>query len=241
MRLDPADLRPFLLQHATLSPERVASFFKTGPGEYAHHDQFIGVPVPALRKVLPLLDHWDISQIKALLASPINEERLVALLLLVRRYRGASLESQQEIIRFYQHNLDQVNNWNLVDASAYQLLGAFLVTQQDRQVLLDLAESPCVWRRRIAIVATLALIKAGDLSWTLRLATLFFKDSHDLIHKATGWMLREAGKQDRNALQGFLNTHAPSMPRVMLRYAIEKLPNIARASYLSMKPQKVYH
>lgn len=205
------------------------TFFKTGKGDYSEHDQFIGVPVPALRKIAK--DHVSLSlpDIEYFLHSKINEHRQFAIILLVNRYKNAP----EEVYTFYMQKLDHINNWNLVDMSAHYILGDYLLTR-DRSMLLDMAKSPEMWERRIAIVATWAFIKQSDLDWTFRLAEILLQDSHDLIHKAVGWMLREAGKKDQQQLEKFLDKHTQNMPRTMLRYAIERFAEPLRQHYLCL-------
>ena len=206
-------------------------FFKTGAGHYAEHDKFIGVSVPNLRKIAKQFASMPLLQINTLLNSPINEERLLALILLVNQYKSADLIAKQQIYDFYLQNMHQVNNWNLVDASAHLIVGMHLY-KRDKKLLLNLAKSTSLWERRIAIVATWYFIKQDELSPTFKIAKLLIHDKHDLIHKAVGWMLREAGKRDVQQLMIFLEKYANQMPRTMLRYAIEKFPEPARRAYL---------
>ena len=147
------------------------------------------------------------------------------------QYQKAAIEAKKELYQFYLKNLKQVNNWNLVDSSAHLIIGAHLFNQ-DKAILLTLAKSEILWYRRIAIIATWYFIKNNDLKWTFKISTMLLNDQHDLIHKAVGWMLREAGKKDQNQLIKFLNQHASQMPRTMLRYSIEKFPDDQRKSYL---------
>jgi 3-methyladenine DNA glycosylase AlkD len=195
-------------------------FFKTGPGQYGEGDVFIGVKVPESRKIAKAhADSVDLPAIKQLLGSPVHEERLVALLMLViRSKRHGTLTA-----RFYLQNLNRVNNWDLVDLSAPSILGPYL-EGADRSLLYRLAKSKNVWKRRIAIVTTLHFIRNGDLDDTFRIAQILLQDEHDLIQKAVGWMLREAGKKDSAAEEEFLLSHYRKMPRTMLRYAIERFP-----------------
>ena len=212
------------------SPSAAAKFFKTGRGEYAEHDQFIGVPVPALRKIAKIYNALPLSSIKKLMQSPINEERLLALFILVKRYQTQPLTTYQ----FYLKNIKHINNWNLVDASAHLIIGAQLLND-DKSTLLNLARSKVLWERRIAIIATWYFIRHHEFNTTLKIAKILLKDEHDLIHKAVGWMLREMGKRDQSILLDFLDGNQHKMPRTMLRYAIEKLPENERLKYLSSK------
>lgn len=226
-----SSIQSHLQAAATLSNEKTKVFFKTGVGQYAEHDQFMGVTVPAVRKIAKNYQKLSLAEIQILIDSPMNEERLLALLILVNQYQKAEQDAKIELYEFYLRNLPQVNNWNLVDSSAHLILGAHLVNA-DKQVLLNLAQSEILWHRRIAIVATWYFIRKNDLVWTFKIARMLLNDHHDLIHKAVGWMLREAGKKDQNSLRLFLNEHAFKMPRTMLRYAIEKFPEHQRKEYL---------
>jgi len=215
-------------------PRPPVLFFKTGPGAYAEHDQFLGLAVPVIRKIIqPFLD-MRLSELVCLLESPFNEVRLAALLILLDQYQRSRHFDKGLRYAFYLENRRWINNWNLVDASAPGIIGAHLLhTPSD--ILMTLAQSLSLWDRRIAIVATLALIQAQQFDWTLRIAHLLQNDHEDLIHKATGWMLREVGKKDMPTLLHFLDHHAATMPRTMLRYAIEKLSPQQRQSYLKVK------
>ena len=207
-------------------------FFKTGLGQYGEGDIFIGVMVPQSRKVAKKFSQLQLVEVKMLLYSSIHEERLVALLILVWRYSSAlsSREEKEEIVKFYLDNIKQVNNWDLVDLSAPNILGAHLI-DRDRMLLYRLARSENVWERRIAILATYHFIRNGDFSDTLKIAEILLQDRHDLIHKAAGWMLREVGKRDVASEEAFLEKHRSVMPRTMLRYAIERLPESKRRRY----------
>jgi 3-methyladenine DNA glycosylase AlkD len=222
-------IRSILHHKVSIPKERVTAFFKTGNGHYAEGDEFIGVSVPNLRKIAKDFTHLSLLDIQALLSSKINEERLLALFILIHQYAKGTLK--EEVYQFYLNNLQYVNNWNLVDSSAHLIVGAHL-KDRDRSILLDLAQSAIMWERRIAIVATWHFIRQQDLEWTFRIADILLDDKHDLIHKAVGWMLREAGKRDLPTLQSFLDQHADKMPRTMLRYAIEKLSADERKAYL---------
>jgi 3-methyladenine DNA glycosylase AlkD len=216
-------LRKVLQSSIDSTPERVSIFFKTGPGDYAEHDRFLGVTVPTLRKIAKSFSDLSLEDLGLLLQSPINEERLLALIILTGQYKDVTSEHKEEIYRFYRSNLPYVNNWNLVDSSAHLIIGAHLF-ERDRKLLDELARSPNLWERRVAIVATWYFIRQSDLEWTFRIAKLLQNDPHDLIHKAVGWMLREAGKKDEAPLLVFLADHAQQMPKTMLRYAMERLP-----------------
>jgi 3-methyladenine DNA glycosylase AlkD len=209
-------------------------FFKTYDGGYAEGDKFLGLTVPAQRMVAKEYRDLPLGEIKELLESEIHEHRFTALEILVLQYEGSPESTKQKIVAFYLKNAKSVNNWDLVDTSAPYILGDWLI-HHDRSVLYKLVKSKTIWDRRIAIVATQALIRANDIKDTLELARILLHDEHDLIHKAAGWMLREVGKKSLPALTKFLDHHAKVMPRTMLRYAIEKLPKNKRSYYLSAK------
>ena len=225
-------IKSLLNQLSLESPPSKAVFFKMGVGDYAEHDQFIGVSVPDLRKVAKQFSVLSLTELQLLLDSPINEERLLALLILVSQYQKSSAEEKGQFYHFYMRNLKHVNNWNLVDASAHLIAGDYLHSSTNKDILLVLAKSDNLWERRIAIVATWHFIRQGSYQWTLRISEILLKDSHDLIHKAVGWMLRETGKKDLKVLKDFLDQRAAFMPRTMLRYALEKLPPDERNVYL---------
>lgn len=213
------------------------SFFKTGPGDYAEHDIFLGVPVPALRRLAKESAHIPFPHLRRLLASRIHEERMLAVLILLRKHLRGNPAEKERVTRFYLRHSRRIDSWDLVDTSAPQILGGFLADRRDRSVLDRLAASPDLWQRRIAVVATLGLIRRGELQDTFRIVRRLLHDPHDLIHKACGWMLREAGKRDRRALERFLDRHAASMPRTMLRYSLERLPPKIRKKHMT-QPQE---
>jgi 3-methyladenine DNA glycosylase AlkD len=216
------------------SPEdarNLSWYFKTAPGEYGAGDQFIGIRVPVLRKLAREFRSLPPSAAAKLLPSPIHEERLLALLMLVNAYRCADESGRAAIYRLYLKNLSRVNNWDLVDGSAPGIVGPHL-EKRARNILFRLARSKIIWRRRVAVLATFHFIRQGDFADALRLAEWLLADGHDLMHKAVGWMLREIGKRDITVLRRFLNQHAARMPRTMLRYAIEKFPERERKRYL---------
>lgn len=210
---------------------RLQGFFKTGLGEYGEGDIFIGVRVPDQRRVSKKYRYASFGDVMHLLRSGIHEHRLTALFILTEQFKRGSQEIRQQIVDLYLDNTDYVNNWDLVDSSSHKILGEWLV-DRDRSVLYQLAESDNIWERRIAIISTFAFINRGDLTEALALAKLLIGDEHDLIHKASGWVLKEVGKKDRAALEEFLLENYKKMPRTMLRYAIEKLPDERRRFYL---------
>ena len=210
-------------------------FFKTGPGQYGAGDKFLGLRVPDMRRLV--LEYPDLEDSHALemLTSPWHEERLLALLFLVDKYRRGDDAARKRIHRAYLANTRYINNWDLVDASAHYIVGQHLDARNIR-LLERLARSDDIWERRIAIVATFRFIREGEFRPTLKIARLLVDDSHDLIHKAVGWMLREVGKRDRRVLDAFLRKHYRTMPRTMLRYAIERHPERVRKQYLRGGP-----
>lgn len=224
-------IKSLLREKATIPKERHKAFYKTGVGDYAEHDQFIGVLVPILRQIAKDFHGLNLEEIEILIASSINEERLLALLILIHQYQKAESETKTKLYEFYLNNLKQVNNWNLVDASAHLIIGAHIFLGP-KDILLNLAHSHVMWERRVAIVSTWYFIRQNDLEWTFKIAQVLLNDSHDLIHKAVGWMLREAGKREQNQLITFLDRYANQMPRTMLRYAIEKFQEPDRRTYL---------
>lgn len=214
-------------EHATI----LQRFFKTGPGQYGEGDIFIGIRVPVLRKLVREFRDIPLQETERLLESPIHEERLLALFLLVKAYSKATDEKRKHIYRHYLGSTRYINNWDLVDLSAEHIVGAYLL-DKDRTPLYHLAASKSLWERRISILSTFHYIKKGAFDDTLELSKRLLTDRHDLIHKAVGWMLREVGKRDRNTEEAFLIEHYRQMPRTMLRYAIEKFPEPRRQGYL---------
>jgi len=208
-------------------------FFKTGKGEYGEGDVFLGVVVPKQRMLVK--KYWrdlDLKDLDKLIKSKIHEERLIALLILVYQYQ--SLNTKSLIFKFYLSRTKYINNWDLVDLSAPNIVGEYLI-DKNRAILYRLARSKSLWERRIAILSTFAFIKRGDYADTLKIAKILIKDTHDLIHKATGWMLREVGKRCKKTLLiNFLNNHYKQMPRTMLRYAIERLDQKTKKKFLKI-------
>lgn len=201
----------------------LAGYFKTGPGQYGEGDCFLGVVVPAVRQLAKRFGRLSLPECQRLLDSPHNEARLLALLILVDHFERSDAPIRSRIYDLYLTCRHRVNNWNLVDSSAPAIVGGHL-RSRDRAVLDDLARSGVLWDRRIAVLATLAFVRAGDFADTLRLCTLLLNEPHDLIHKACGWMLREVGHRDAAVLTDFVRSYQTQMPRTMLRYAIERMP-----------------
>jgi len=211
--------------------EILQRFFKTGPGEYAEGDRFLGIRVPVLRKLAGEYQGIADREAMTLLRSPIHEERLLALLIYVRLYIKGNEKRKREIFELYLKNTRYINNWDLVDTSAEHIVGSYLL-DKSKKPLYILAKSPVLWERRISIMATFHFIKRHQFQETLKISRSLLGDQEDLIHKAVGWMLREVGKRDRQAEEAFLKDHYPRMPRTMLRYAIEKFPEPKRQLYL---------
>ena len=221
-----------LRSHADADIARHAQrFFKTGRGGYGEGDRFLGIRVPVLRQHVRQFRDADLEEVLELLTSPFHEERLMALLLLVDRYGRGSVEERGHIYKEYLGSTRFVNNWDLVDSSADRIVGAWLA-HRSRRPLYKLAKSKSPWERRIAIMATFHFIRHNDFDDTLALCVLLLDDDHDLVHKAAGWMLREIGKRDEQREKAFLDRYCAYMPRTMLRYAIERLPQADRRAYL---------
>lgn len=206
-------------------------FFKTGPGEYGEGDVFIGIKVPEVRKIVKKYISLSLKEIKVLLDCRLHEVRLAAAILLTYQYKNADEKGKKAIYTFYIKNAKKLNNWDLVDVSSHRIVGEFIL-DKPRNILYELIENKDKWLRRIAMVSTYTLIKNNELKDTFNLAEILMKDNFDLSHKATGWMLREAGKKDIKKLKSFLNKHISWMPRTTLRYAIERFPEKERQKYL---------
>lgn len=206
-------------------------YFKTGPGEYGEGDVFLGIRATPLRKLAAEYRELPLAELQKLLRMREHEARLLALVVLTLQYPRADKATQQKIFDFYLANTKHINNWDLVDVSAAKVVGAHLSGGSTR-ILDELAQSKDLWERRIAILATQYFIKQDDFEPTLRIAAKLVNDKHDLIHKAVGWMLREVGDRDRGVEEEFLRRHHKTMPRTMLRYAIEKFPAGLRAEYM---------
>jgi 3-methyladenine DNA glycosylase AlkD len=207
-------------------------FFKTGPGEYGEGDRFLGIVVPAIRKQVRELHDTPLPEVKKLLRSSVHEERLLALLLFVKKYEKGDDALKEKIYGLYLNSTKHINNWDLVDLTAEKIVGPHL-RNGARGPLYRLARSKSLWERRIALLSTFHFIKNHEFAETLRIARMLLQDGEDLIHKAVGWMLREVGKRDVAALEGFLRKHYRAMPRTMLRYAIERFPEAKRKKYLN--------
>ncbi len=219
----------------TANPEKAKTlqrFFKTGVGEYGEGDIFLGVTVPQTREIVK--EFWretPLAEVQELLNSGIHEERLTGLLILVAKYQKSDEEHRKLIYNFYLQNTRNVNNWDLVDLTAPNIVGNFLL-DKNRKILYKLAKSKNLWERRIAVVSCFAFIRNNDFKDTLKLSEILLGDKEDLIHKAAGWMLREIGKRDVSVLKNFLEQHCKNMPRTMLRYSIEKFDEEKRKYFL---------
>lgn len=219
------------------NPEKavlLSGFFKTGKGEYGEGDVFLGISVPEQRWIANKYLHLDLSRLQSLLSSSIHEHRLTALIILTQKYRKGNEKQKKEIFNFYLKNTRCINNWDLVDLSAPRIVGDYLL-DKPKDILYKLAKSNSLWERRISIISTAMFISHHQYKDTLKISEILLKDKHDLIHKAVGWMLREVGKRDQNTEEVFLKKHCKTMPRTMLRYAIEKFPETLRQCYLKHK------
>lgn len=217
------------------NPAKIADymrFFKTGKGEYGERDQFLGIKVPDTRKVVKkYYKSMSLNEIQEFLYSPYHEHRLFALLVLVTLYQSKQLDNRATIYHFYLNHTAQINNWDLVDVTCPHIVGVHLL-DRDRSLLYRFAKSNNLWEKRIAIISTFAFIKAGEFEDTFAIADILLHDTHDLIHKAVGWAIRNVGIQNLQTMLEFLNPRYKKMPRTMLRYAIEKLDEDLRQKYL---------
>lgn len=212
--------------------EHSRRFFKTGKGEYGEGDRFLGIRVPVVRRFVRAHRDLPVDRILSFVRSAYHEERLFGIFSLVDRYKRGGEEQRARIYEIYLDHLEYVNNWDLIDGSAHWIVGPHL-QDRSRKFLYDLTKSKNLWRRRIAIMSTYHYIRQRDFEDTLKIARILRDDPQDLIHKAVGWMLREVGNRDRKAEEAFLQKHYKKMPRTMLRYAIEKLPERRRKAYLN--------
>lgn len=214
--------------------ENSAWFFKTYDGGYGAGDKFIGIRVPVTRSVCRKYRDLSLEEIEKVLDSPVHEHRLAAVIIMAEQAKRADEKQKNNLFDLYLRRHDRINNWDLVDTACTYVVGNYLL-DKPRTVLYKLTKSQDVWERRTAIVSTGAFIRKGDLGDTFVISEMLLHDKHDLIHKATGWMLREAGKRDEAALKKFLDKHAHEMPRTMLRYSLEKLNSNEKAHYMAMK------
>ena len=217
------------------NPEKakiLSGFFKTGKGQYGEGDIFLGIKVPEQRKLARKYSELSLEDIQKLLQSGIHEQRLTALLILIIKYTKSDPSEKKKIFDFYLKNTKFINNWDLVDLSAPNIIGHFLL-DKDKSVLLKLAKSSDLWEKRIAMLSTYYFIKNRQFKTTLLIAEILLNDKHDLIHKAVGWMLREIGNRSMETEEQFLMKYYKKMPRTALRYAIEKFPETKRKFYLA--------
>ena len=213
------------------NPEKAAHlqrFFKTGPGQYGEGDIFLGLTNPQSHSLVKKYSSLELKDVQSLLNSKIHEERLIALLILVKQFKKTK---SKEIFDLYLKNTHNINNWDLVDLSAHKIVGAYL-ENKPRDILYKLAKSNLLWDRRISIISTFAFLPNKDFNDAISLSEILLQDKQDLMHKAVGWVLREIGKKDLPTLQTFLKKHYKIMPRTMLRYSIEKFPEDVRKMYL---------
>lgn len=206
-------------------------FFKTGPGQYAEGDVFLGLVVPLTRSIAKANRQTPLAELRLLLESEYHEARLCALLIVVEQFRKAGPAQRKALFDFYLAHTPRINNWDLVDVTCPHVVGAYLL-DKPRDPLYRLAESTLLWEQRIAMVSTVAFIRNREYADALALAEHFLPHTHDLMHKAVGWMLREVGKKDRDVLTAFLEEHLREMPRTALRYAIEHYPEPQRKAFL---------
>jgi 3-methyladenine DNA glycosylase AlkD len=221
------------------NPEKaklLARFFKTGKGQYGEGDLFLGITVPESRKIAHKYYELPLSDISKIINNKYHEVRLVSILILVHKYRQIKSEKDgREIVDFYLSQTKYINNWDLVDLSAGYIIGDYLINK-NKNILIKLAKSKNLWERRIAIISTFGFIYKNESEWTFKIVEILMNDKHDLIHKACGWMLREVGKRvSESELTSFLDIYVTKMPRTMLHYAIERLPEKKRLYYLKRK------
>ena len=232
MELGIKQLKKELQKKANSKKAKIISrFFKTGKGQYGEGDIFLGISVPETRSVAEKFVNLNFDDIKKLLDNEIHELRLTALFILINKYKQ-NHEKRKDVFDFYINNLKQVNNWDLVDLSAPNIIGDFLFNKP-RAMLHKLAKSDNLWEKRISIIATLSFIKKNQFRDTFKISRILLNDKHDLIHKAVGWMLREIGKRNQEVEEWFLKKHYKKMPRTMLRYAIEKFDEVKRRKFLN--------
>ena len=209
-------------------------FFKTGKGEYGEGDVFYGIKVPEQRTIAKQFKDLSLDDLKTLILSKVHEERLIAAFILVDQFKSGDEKMKKIIFNFYLKNRKGINNWDLVDLSAPKIVGAYLI-DKEKDLLYKFAHSKDLWEKRISIISTQAFIREHFFEDTLKISEILLNDKHDLIHKAVGWMLREVGNRDMETEEQFLRKHYKTMPRTMLRYAIEKFPEQKRIAYLRGK------
>ena len=219
------------------NPEKATilqKFFKTGKGEYGEGDIFLGVTVLEQRKIAKRYVDLDLKDIKELLSNKVHEYRLTGFLILIYKFEKADEKEKKGIVDFYLKNIKSANNWDLIDCVAEKILGSYLINK-DKEILYELAKTDNLWKKRIAIISTFEFIKNDQFEDTLKISEILLNDEHDLIHKAVGWMLREVGKRDIEIEEAFLKKYYKTMPRTMLRYAIEKFDGKKKEFYMNRK------
>jgi len=219
------------------NPEKATilqKFFKTGKGEYGEGDIFLGVTVLEQRKIAKRYVDLDLKDIKELLSNKVHEYRLTGFLILIYKFEKADEKEKKGIVDFYLKNIKSANNWDLIDCVADKILGSYLINK-DKEILYELAKTDNLWKKRIAIISTFEFIKNDQFEDTLKISEILLNDEHDLIHKAVGWMLREVGKRDIEIEEAFLKKYYKTMPRTMLRYAIEKFDGKKKEFYMNRK------
>ena len=219
------------------NPEKATilqKFFKTGKGEYGEGDIFLGVTVLEQRKIAKRYVDLDLKDIKELLSNKVHEYRLTGFLILIYKFEKADEKEKKGIVDFYLKNIKSANNWDLIDCVADKILGNYLI-DKDKEILYELAKTDNLWKKRIAIISTFEFIKNDQFEDTLKISEILLNDEHDLIHKAVGWMLREVGKRDIEIEEAFLKKYYKTMPRTMLRYAIEKFDGKKKEFYMNRK------
>jgi len=218
------------------NPKRIKQlqkFFKTGEGEYGEGQIFLGISTPKKRDIAKKYSELNLKELQQLLESKIHDEKFIALVILENRYKKARLKDKERLTNFYLYNTKNINNWDLVDISAYKILGEYLIDKKEkRKILYNLAGSKNLWERRISIISCFSFIRKKDFSDTINISEKLLKDDQDLIHKAVGWMLREIGNREKKFLWSFLEKNYRKMPRTMLRYSIEKFPENERKKWL---------
>jgi 3-methyladenine DNA glycosylase AlkD len=225
-------LKEINLRKDPLRAKLLAGYFKTGKGQYGEGDIFAGLTVPMSRSIASKYKDISLKEIGLLIKNKIHEARLIALFVLMHKYKKGTADEKGKIVKFYLKNTKYINNWDLVDLPCCHILGEYLWENKNDKILMKLANSKNLWEQRIAMVSTLVFVKNGDMKRTLELAKKFLNHKHDLMHKASGWALREVGKRNLPELYKFLDANASQMPRTMLRYAIEKFPENIRKEYL---------
>ncbi|MFC1721228.1 DNA alkylation repair protein [Patescibacteria group bacterium] len=232
--MEASELKKELKKYASTERKKTNEwFFKTGKGEYGEHDMFLGITTPDMRKIAKSFTDISLLELSKVLSSKYNEERETALIILTNKYKKGGATEQKKVYDFYMQNLKHINNWNLVDVSAPNVVGEYLFEhKKEQKILNELVKSKSLWERRVSILATWAFIKRNDFKWTLKNAKILLADTHDLTHKAVGWMLREVWKKSPEVCEKFLKDNYAKVPRTTLRYAIERMEELKRKKFL---------